>query len=199
MVSAGYNEDAEAETAKGKEPGDGREGGRANQRCQVQRRKTDSVSSSMGTKADSCSDSLDDCAESCRDNETKPISVPTVTYLSWADEVEAADLEAEDKPAGDESDALGSAMDESDIESANEDPTDDSAVDESENPVDEELLDYESTLTRVSMDINMVYYLPTEFRAVEEEAEVAQINFGPKNAIFEKPEGPVKHLKPLYI
>ena len=30
-------------------------------------------------------------------------------------------------------------------------------------------------------------------------AEVAQIDFGPKNVIFEKPEEPVKHLKPLYI
>ena len=45
----------------------------------------------------------------------------------------------------------------------------------------------------------MVYHLPAEFRAVEEEAEVAQLNFGPKNAVFEKPEGPVKHLKPLYV
>src|SRR5664279_4534729 len=49
------------------------------------------------------------------------------------------------------------------------------------------------------MDINMVYYLPAEFRAVGEDGEVAQIYFGPKNAIFEKPEEPVKHLKPLYI
>ena len=49
------------------------------------------------------------------------------------------------------------------------------------------------------MDINMVYYLPAEFRAVEEEAEVAQINFGPGNVVFEKPKEPVKHLKPLYV
>ena len=60
--------------------------------------------------------------------------------------------------------------------------------------MDEDLLDYESTPTRVGMDINMVYYLPAEFPAVEEEAEVAQLNFGPKNAIFEKPEGPVSTL-----
>ena len=45
----------------------------------------------------------------------------------------------------------------------------------------------------------MVYYLPAEFRAMGEEGEVAQLNFGPKNAIFEKPREPVKHLKPLYL
>jgi hypothetical protein len=49
------------------------------------------------------------------------------------------------------------------------------------------------------MDMNMVYYLPSEFRAVDEEGEVAQLDFGPKNAIFEKPKEPVKHLKPLYV
>ena len=60
------------------------------------------------------------------------------------------------------------------------------------------MVDYESTPVREGMDINMVYYLPAEFRAIGEEGEVAQLNFGPKNAIFEKPREPVKHLKPLY-
>ena len=134
-------------------------------------------------------------------SEAGPVSVPATAYSSWADEVEAADFEVEDKPA----------TAESDNESANGDSVEDSAgkelagneseltINDSENPTDEELLDHESTPTRVGMDINMVYYLPAEFRAVEEEAEVAQLNFGPKNAIFEKPEGPVKHLKPLYV
>ena len=63
----------------------------------------------------------------------------------------------------------------------------------------EELLNYEATPTRMSMDINMVYYLSDEFRAIDETGSVAQINFGPKNVIFEKLEEPVKHLKPLYI
>ncbi len=49
------------------------------------------------------------------------------------------------------------------------------------------------------MDINMVYYLPAEFHVVDEEGEVAQLDFGPKNAIFEKPKEPVTHLKPLYL
>ena len=38
---------------------------------------------------------------------------------------------------------------------------------------DEEQVDFENTPTRGSMDINMVYYLPTEFRVVDEEGEVA--------------------------
>ena len=62
-----------------------------------------------------------------------------------------------------------------------EDPaTSESSLGESGNMTDdEELLDYEETPSRTSMDINMVYYLPVEFRAVEE-GEIAQINFGPK-------------------
>ena len=76
-----------------------------------------------------------------------------------------------------------------------------SAMDElsGDSAYDEDLLDYEETSAQTGMDINMVYYLPAEFRAVDEDGEVAQVNFGPKNAIFEKPAEPVKHLKPLYI
>ena len=59
------------------------------------------------------------------------------------------------------------------------------------------MVDYETMPTRV--DMNMVYYLPTEFHAVDKEGEVAQLDLGPKNAIFEKLKEPVKHLKPLYI
>ena len=55
---------------------------------------------------------------------------------------------------------------------------------------EEDQLDFEETLTRVGMDINMVYYLPTKFCAMDEEGEVAQLDFGPKNAIFEKPIEP---------
>lgn len=43
----------------------------------------------------------------------------------------------------------------------------------------------------------MVFVLPTEFRAPE--MEVAELDLGPKNAIFEKPEDPGQHLKPLFI
>ena len=62
-----------------------------------------------------------------------------------------------------------------------------------------DMLDYESTPVHEGMDIDMVYYLPAEFRAVDEEGEVAQLDFGPKNAIFEKPKELVTHLKPLYL
>jgi hypothetical protein len=37
----------------------------------------------------------------------------------------------------------------------------------------------------ISMDINMVFTLPTEFRGVEE--EVIQMCLGPKEIVFEKP------------
>ena len=74
-------------------------------------------------------------------------------------------------------------------------------ISESVDPLEEEadMVDYESTPVHEGMDINMVYYLPAEFRVVDEEGEVAQLDFGPKNAIFEKPKDPVTHLKPLYL
>ena len=49
-------------------------------------------------------------------DETGPVPVPAITYSSWADEVEAADLEAKDNPASGESDT----------ESANGDSVEDS-------------------------------------------------------------------------
>jgi hypothetical protein len=78
------------------------------------------------------------------------------------------------------------------------------SIEETSSPIftlgdEDEMVDYESTPVREGMDINMVYYLPAEFRAIGEEGEVAQLDFGPKNAIFEKPKEPVKHLKPLYL
>lgn len=47
------------------------------------------------------------------------------------------------------------------------------------------------------MDINMVFELPTEFRAPE--VEVAELVLGAKKAMFEKPEKLGQHVKPLYI
>ena len=76
-----------------------------------------------------------------------------------------------------------------------------SQISESVDSLEEEadMLDYESTPVHEGMDINMVYYLPAEFRALDAEGEMAQLDFGPKNAIFEKPKEPVTHLKPLYL
>ena len=51
---------------------------------------------------------------------------------------------------------------------------------------DEELLDYKETLTRMGMGISMVYYLHDEFHAIDKNDEVVQIDFGPKNTVFEK-------------
>ena len=51
--------------------------------------------------------------------------------------------------------------------------------------------------TLAAMDVNMVFALPAEFHAPK--IEVAELVLGPKSAIFEKPEKPQKHLKPLYI
>jgi hypothetical protein len=44
-----------------------------------------------------------------------------------------------------------------------------------------------------SMDINMVFMLPTEFKAAEEEIAMC---LSPNEAVFEKPEGLTQHMKP---
>jgi hypothetical protein len=48
-----------------------------------------------------------------------------------------------------------------------------------------------------SMDIDMVFTLPAEFRGVEE--EIVQLCLGPIGAVFENPEESSQHLKPLYV
>jgi len=52
-----------------------------------------------------------------------------------------------------------------------------------------------------SADVNMVFVLPSEFRAPQlEESAVAQLDLGPQPIIFEKPkEKSYKHLKGLYL
>jgi hypothetical protein len=68
---------------------------------------------------------------------------------------------------------------------------------------DIDLLDDEAPLIKggspppTSMDINMVFALPTEFRGVEE--KVAQMSLSPNEAMFEKPVESSQHLKPLYV
>jgi hypothetical protein len=49
----------------------------------------------------------------------------------------------------------------------------------------------------ISMDINMVFTLPTEFSGAED--EVAQMCLNPKEAVFEKPVESSQHMKPLYV
>ena len=74
------------------------------------------------------------------------------------------------------------------VDDLSDDPADDSVDDEDTENSDDVLSD---------MEINMVFALPAEFRV--REAEVAELVLGPKNAIFEKPEKPEQHLKPLFI
>src|SRR6185369_4098423 len=52
-----------------------------------------------------------------------------------------------------------------------------------------------------SADVNMVFVLPSEFRAPHpEELAVTQLDLGPQPIIFEKPkENSYKHLKGLYL
>jgi hypothetical protein len=47
------------------------------------------------------------------------------------------------------------------------------------------------------MDINMVFMIPVEFRAPTE--DVTELALGVEHAVFEKPENPGAHMKPLFI
>jgi hypothetical protein len=49
----------------------------------------------------------------------------------------------------------------------------------------------------VSMDVNMVFTIPAEFCVPTE--DVVELALGAKPAIFEKPENPSAHMKPLFI
>jgi hypothetical protein len=55
----------------------------------------------------------------------------------------------------------------------------------------------DGSLPPIGTDINMMFTLLAKFRGAEE--EVAQICYGPKEAVFEKPEESSQHLKPLYV
>jgi hypothetical protein len=70
--------------------------------------------------------------------------------------------------------------------------------DDDMNLLDEEaLLIKDGSLPPTSMDINMVFTLSVEFRGAKE--EVAQMCLSPKEAVFEKLEVSIQHLKPLYV
>jgi hypothetical protein len=47
------------------------------------------------------------------------------------------------------------------------------------------------------MDISMVFMIPAEFRALSE--NVVELALGAEHAMFEKPENPGTHMKPLFI
>jgi hypothetical protein len=62
---------------------------------------------------------------------------------------------------------------------------------------DESLLIKDRSPPLTSMDINMVFTLPAEFRGIKE--EVTQICLGPKEAVFKKPKESSQHIKSFYI
>jgi hypothetical protein len=62
---------------------------------------------------------------------------------------------------------------------------------------DESPLIKDGSLPSASMDVNMVFTLPVEFRGVAE--EIAQLFLGPKETMFEKTEESSQHQKSLYI
>ena len=52
---------------------------------------------------------------------------------------------------------------------------------------DEELVDYEASLERSNMEINVVCF-SEEYYAVSKEEEVSLLDFGPREAVFQKPK-----------
>jgi hypothetical protein len=47
------------------------------------------------------------------------------------------------------------------------------------------------------MDVNMVFTIPTEFRTPTD--DITELALGAAHAVFEKPENPGAHMKPLFI
>ena len=63
--------------------------------------------------------------------------------------------------------------------------------------VDEELLDYEASPERTNMEINVVRFSDDYWAIPEEEA--GHLDFGPHEAIFQKPKDSDNNLKALYV
>jgi hypothetical protein len=62
---------------------------------------------------------------------------------------------------------------------------------------DEELVDYSSSPELMNLDINVIYMSMDGYVLSEE--DVAHLDFGPKEAIFQKPKSTENHLKALYM
>jgi hypothetical protein len=62
---------------------------------------------------------------------------------------------------------------------------------------DEELVDYSSSPERMNLDINVIHMSMDGYVLSEE--DVAHLNFGPKEAIFQKTNATENHLKALYM
>jgi hypothetical protein len=62
---------------------------------------------------------------------------------------------------------------------------------------DEQLVDYASSPEHLNMDINVIHMSMDGSVILEE--EMAHLDFGPKEAIFQKPKDGANHLKALYV
>ena len=62
---------------------------------------------------------------------------------------------------------------------------------------DEELVGYKASPERTSMEINVVCFSDDYWAILEE--ETAHLDFGPREAIFQKPKDSDNHLKALYV
>ena len=62
---------------------------------------------------------------------------------------------------------------------------------------DEELVDYEASPERNNLEINIVH-MSSDFLIIPEEV-VAHLQFGPRDAVFQKPTESDNHLKALYM
>jgi hypothetical protein len=62
---------------------------------------------------------------------------------------------------------------------------------------DEELVDYSSSPERMNLEINVVHLFVDGLVPTEE--DLAHLEFGPKDAIFQKPKDTENHLKALYM
>ena len=59
-------------------------------------------------------------------------------------------------------------------------------------------MDYEASPERNNMEINVVRF-SEDYYAVSEEEEAAIMDFGPREAVFQKPKESDSHLKALYM
>ena len=64
-------------------------------------------------------------------------------------------------------------------------------------PEDEELVDYEASPEHTNLEINVVH-LSSDYFVVPEE-DMAHLQFGPREAVFQKPSDKDNHLKALYM
>ena len=62
---------------------------------------------------------------------------------------------------------------------------------------DEELVDYEASPECTNIEINVVCFSDDYWAILEE--ETAYLDFGPREAIFQKPKDSDNHLKALYM